>query len=42
MTCIHQTRINFLSFHEFFETIEIASGQAITDGIFFKWFSKQK
>ena len=36
-----QQDINFLSFHEFIETIEIPSGQAITEGIFLKWFTKQ-
>ena len=36
-----QQDINFLSFHEFIETIEIPSEQAITEGIFLKWFSKQ-
>ena len=36
-----QQDINFLSFYEFIETIEIPSGQAITEGIFLKWFSKQ-
>ena len=36
-----QQDINFLSFHEFIETIKIPSGQAITEGIFLKWFTKQ-
>ena len=33
--------MDFLSFHEFIETIEIPSGQAITEDIFLKWFTKQ-
>lgn len=36
-----QQDINFLSFHEFIETIEIPLGQAITEDIFLKWFTKQ-
>ncbi len=36
-----QQDINFLSFYEFIETIKIPSGQAITEGIFLKWFTKQ-
>ena len=36
-----QQDINFLSFHEFIETIEIPSGQAITEDMFLKWFTKQ-
>ena len=36
-----QQDINFLSFHEFIETIEIPSGQPITEHIFLQWFTKQ-
>lgn len=36
-----QQDINFLSFHEFIESIEIPLGQVITEDIFLKWFSKQ-
>jgi hypothetical protein len=36
-----QQDINFLSFHEFIETIKIPCGQAINDNIFLKWFTKQ-
>ena len=36
-----QQEISFLSFHEFIETIEIPSGQVITEGIFLKWLNKQ-
>ncbi len=36
-----QQDINFLSFHEFIETIKIPCGQAINENIFLKWFTKQ-
>lgn len=36
-----QQDINFLSFYEFIETIEIPSGQPVTEQIFLKWFTKQ-
>jgi len=34
--------IDFLSFKEFLETIEIPKGQQVTESIFLQWFAKQK